>query len=115
MSMHIIYYTNIRSQTIITSTVNSLIHEYFPILIHISIQLFKKHTKFLKTIEKNTWNYTDFHTFTQETYKISEHYSKIREKKTNFHTITREKYKCLTKYMKKYTLTRKRAQVMQNS
>ena len=52
MSMHIIYYTNIRSQTIITSTVNSLIHEYFPILIHISIQLFKKHTKFLKTIEK---------------------------------------------------------------
>ena len=34
--------------------------------------------------------YTNYHTFTQGTYKFPKHYSKIREKYKNFHENTQE-------------------------
>ena len=51
----------------------------FASIMKASIHL-RNHIKFLIIIVKDLKKYINFHTFTQETYKFSKHYSKIHEK-----------------------------------
>ena len=50
----------------------------------ISILYSRNHIKFLKIKVKDMKKFSNFHTFTQETYKFSKHNSKIREKAYKF-------------------------------